>query len=671
MRPVFLALSLPFALGASLASQQRPPRDQPPAPLVGTAVIAGIVATDEAGTRPVGRAQLLIVGTDTGYMKIAQADDQGRFTLADLPAGRYLLGAAKASYLNAAYGAKRPGRPGTAISVTDGQRIPNLVLMLTPGGVMSGVVTDERGHPAPGAVVRLQKIGTKAAASNATGGLALAMMMEMGGTNGRTDDRGAYRLYGVEPGEYAIVVTMANSAPGDVRVLTADDIQAGLQALRDPSRTAGGPGRTAAPPVSTILPPTARPSNDNPFPGLLPSPMMAGPVGSGPTVGYAPVYYPGTPELAEAGSITIAAGEERTGLDIRTMLVPTARVECLVVPPDGQPATNVQVSLRPIAGNASTSLFSMLTAQQFFAKSGLGGHYTFSGVPPGRYSLMARTSPAGMGQVPVNPAAPPSNPLWGTTDVIVNGQNVSGLVLTLQPGMTLSGRVVFNSEKLAEPKEKDLRVSVGVRPLRLDSNTVNFALTGNTMVNADRTFTIAGLVPSQYLLSGAVTPNGAANLSDRFLWSMQSVTVGGKDVLDLPIDLKPNEEIKDAVITFTDRQQEVFGTLQDATGRPAPDYTVVLFAADTRYWFPNSRRILIARPATDGRFEISGGSFDVLGGGSVGLPPGDYFLAAVTDLGGGEQYDVKMLEELAKTSVKITVAPGEKKRQDVRMTAAF
>jgi hypothetical protein len=129
-------------------------------------------------------------------------------------------------------------------------------------------------------------------------------------------------------------------------------------------------------------------------------------------------------------------------------------------------------------------------------------------------------------------------------------------------------------------------------------------------------------------------------------------------VTDLLVDLRPTSDARDVVITLTDRKQEVFGTLKESTGRPAPDYTVVLFSTDKQYWLTGSRRVATTRPATDGRFEVSS---------PQGLPPGSYFLAAISDLGADEQYDTKLLEELSKAAVRLMLAPGERKQQDLRI----
>ena len=62
-----------------------------------------------------------------------------------------------------------------------------------------------------------------------------------------------------------------------------------------------------------------------------------------------------------------------------------------------------------------------------------------------------------------------------------------------------------------------------------------------------------------------------------------------------------------------------------------------------------------ARPAADGAFSIKD------------LPPGDYLLAAVTDVDQDEWQALEFLEKLAPAAIKISIADGEKKIQDLRI----
>jgi len=66
-----------------------------------------------------------------------------------------------------------------------------------------------------------------------------------------------------------------------------------------------------------------------------------------------------------------------------------------------------------------------------------------------------------------------------------------------------------------------------------------------------------------------------------------------------------------------------------------------------------SRRVRSLRPATDGGFSLKG------------LPAGDYYIAALTDVEPGEWYDPAFLAKLIATSAKVTVKDGAKTVQDL------
>jgi len=140
-------------------------------------------------------------------------------------------------------------------------------------------------------------------------------------------------------------------------------------------------------------------------------------------------------------------------------------------------------------------------------------------------------------------------------------------------------------------------------------------------------------------------------------WTLQSVVADGRDVTDLPLEIADTAP-KNVVVTYTDKWQELSGRLQSQSGAPVSDYTIIVFPEDKAYWFQGTRRIVTARPGTDGRFTLSGK-------GLTTLPPGKYLLAAVTDIGRDEQFDPAFLAQVAAAGVPITLGPGEKKVQDL------
>jgi uncharacterized protein (DUF2141 family) len=84
-------------------------------------------------------------------------------------------------------------------------------------------------------------------------------------------------------------------------------------------------------------------------------------------------------------------------------------------------------------------------------------------------------------------------------------------------------------------------------------------------------------------------------------------------------------------------------------------YVVVVFTTDSALWPMSSRRVRQAIPQADGTYKITG------------LPPGSYFLGAVTDLDFNDLADPSFLEQLAGASLKITLADGAKLVQNLRL----
>jgi hypothetical protein len=172
-------------------------------------------------------------------------------------------------------------------------------------------------------------------------------------------------------------------------------------------------------------------------------------------------------------------------------------------------------------------------------------------------------------------------------------------------------------------------------------------------VHADATFEITGLAPGAYRAQMFLPASSTGAASG--LW-LRSAVVDNVDLLDIPLHVMPGgPDLSGAVFTVTDDHSELSGTLQSASGQPAPDYFVVVLAADRRFWTPDSRRVKSTRPGTDGRFSFAD------------LPAGTYLLAALTDIEPDEWRKAEFLEQLVPASVRVTLADGEKKFQDLRI----
>ncbi|MEW6323199.1 MAG: carboxypeptidase-like regulatory domain-containing protein [Acidobacteriota bacterium] len=208
-----LALSLPLAgqSGAGQApgqpvpgmpgtGQRTPPRGaQPPRSpdeaLKGTAVLRGLVVAADSGA-PIRRARVAARAAEGSASGSALTNDEGRFEIKELPAGRFAISASKSGYVTLSYGQRRPNQPGTPVELADGQVIERLQLALPRGGVITGRVFDDVGDPMAGVDVAALQYRF------AAGGRMLARAGD-GGAD-RTDDQGSFRLYGLPPGEYIV-----------------------------------------------------------------------------------------------------------------------------------------------------------------------------------------------------------------------------------------------------------------------------------------------------------------------------------------------------------------------------------------------------------------------------------------------------------------------------------
>src|SRR5690242_14251612 len=89
---------------------------------------------------------------DTKYGTTTRAD--GHFTLKDVPKGRYRLLATMRGFVDQEYGQKRPNGSGAVLDVTNETALRGITVRMIPGGVISGHVSDQMGHPLEGVVIR-------------------------------------------------------------------------------------------------------------------------------------------------------------------------------------------------------------------------------------------------------------------------------------------------------------------------------------------------------------------------------------------------------------------------------------------------------------------------------------------------------------------------------------
>jgi hypothetical protein len=147
-------------------------------------------------------------------------------------------------------------------------------------------------------------------------------------------------------------------------------------------------------------------------------------------------------------------------------------------------------------------------------------------------------------------------------------------------------------------------------------------------------------------------PGGPVGRPD---WLPRSAAVNGREALDGSLEIGEADDLREMVVTFTDRPAELAGLIVDEAGRPAPEYFLIAFPQDRTLWTAGSRRVQPTRPADDGRFSF------------LNLPAGEYFLAATSGLEQNQWFDPAFLAELAAAAVKISLREGERTVQNLQV----
>jgi carboxypeptidase family protein len=191
-----LAIPLAALLSISAFAQETKPQRE--------GAISGRVVADDG--QPMGGAQVIAISVRksriTDGTQMTNCDAEGNFKVTGLSSGVYSLLARSPGY-NSVQDLSRKYRIGESV-----------IIRMSRGGVITGRVTDEFGEPMVGVRVLADRVRD----SEGRPGKSVVSMYEMDSSR-MTDDRGVYRIYGLDPGAYVVGVNGAASMlPGLGRV---------------------------------------------------------------------------------------------------------------------------------------------------------------------------------------------------------------------------------------------------------------------------------------------------------------------------------------------------------------------------------------------------------------------------------------------------------------------
>ena len=355
---------------------QGPPA-QPPGSIEGYVLKTGT-------STPVSRARVDVRrdGGGSAGALVTTTDASGKFTIRNVPPGRYRVSASRDGYVPSQFGERSRGGPGAVITLEFRQELKDIVLALTPKGAISGRIYDRFGDPVVNANVQAMK-------HTYQDGRRILVPVD----NARTNDLGEYRLFWLTPGQYIIsAVPLESPCVDGCGVI----VQGGVSG---PPQIIGGAVRLDAR--------VAVPAPDIPET-------------------YLPVYFPGTTDASTASLVDLPGGVNLTGVDLKIAETRAVRVRGRVINGlTGQPALGATIALVPRRGTVATG-----SSQR--ASVANTGAFEFRHMAPGSYDLVA-SAPAAGGRLAAH------------TPIDIGGADIDNVSLTLQIQLTMSGRITVEN----------------------------------------------------------------------------------------------------------------------------------------------------------------------------------------------------------------------------------
>jgi hypothetical protein len=297
----------------------------PPATPAGTARLSGTV-TRLDNDKPVAGAQVVLQRVGGGAQDprtgaaTARTDAQGAYSVEKLTEGSYIVLVSADRYFPNDAMPNRPSGFGRRIDLVDGQQLAHFDLVLVPAAGIEGRTLDEFGDPAPGVTMMVTQFMQAAGRSR---------LMPLGGrATAVTDDRGAFRVSGLAPGDYYLIALSGSFGTQGAAMLSM-------------------PADTRA--------------------------------------GFAPTYFPGTASAADAKPVHLEVGRDSTGVTFALVPSQLFTVSGRVTDPTGAPPAGGLQMLQTQGGDVRA----IVPAN---GAINADGTFVFRNVPQGSYVLQARAT---------------------------------------------------------------------------------------------------------------------------------------------------------------------------------------------------------------------------------------------------------------------------------------
>lgn len=566
----------------------------------GTAAISGGVTDGEAKT-PVSEAivQLFAVAANGRAQALGarqMTDSNGRFVFVGLPAGSYHVLVTAAGYFDGGFGSQAGGGATGRIVLAEKEWMRSADVALWKPAAISGVVRDDTGEPLVDVPVRLM------AGFDLAGGTRWAS-----GPVTRTDDRGYFRFSGLRPGRYLVF----------------------------------------APHVQVTMPDGE-----------------AAPAPPGGGRAYRPTFFPSASSATESEQLSVVFGEDRRSVDVTMPLVPTAGITGVVT---GPAEAIGKLPVRLLAeGNETLGV----GAEAALTTTDGTGRFAFADVPAGSYTIVAGRA---VGEFKVRNSGPQSQALppgtspfegvsgsavmsapdfvlstntasgrdaTGTSTVTVGAEGVKEVVLPVQGGVTVSGRVRVDGAETPPPDS--VMAHLGAR-ISLEPLGPGLAFGIRSSVPRVRTGDLLFSIPDVPAGRYQVVNGGNDGIT------IVRATWNGRDLFVDPLEVLGDRPVEGLVIEMTSKPVGVAVELRTDTDAKPSAGVAYVFPQDRQQW----SRVGLRAPLFRVMEVPSTGVASV-----ADMVPGDYLVAAVAHGESIPVFDSQTFERLAQRAIRVSVREG-------------
>jgi Carboxypeptidase regulatory-like domain len=364
----------------------------------------------------------------------SKSDENGRFRFTGVAAGRYSISALAPGYFSPGSGDLAPG--GQTLNVAEGEKIENISVEIRRGGVIAGRITDSQGRPVIEEIVNLHRLD-KAGKPQDYRDYAFTYDMY------RTDDRGAYRIFGVPEGRYMISVGREQN-PGSV----------GISSNR---------------------------------------------------IFYPRAYHTGVTYESEAKAVDVTEGSEVTDVDI-TLPEPkrTCEISGRVIDANtGGPVAGVEIVIGSLTPDGRPG--GRWTGNE--TRSAENGEFRITGALPGRYALLVRTDAEFAPAVRSARTEIGAEGFISEPVILTVVDDLAGVEIKASKGATISGVVVIEGTNDPKILSKLSQVGLFASVINSSSNRQTFAGSSSGRVYSDGSFNIRGLQAGKAHIFSAGIPN--------------------------------------------------------------------------------------------------------------------------------------------------------------------